>query len=226
AAKKLNGLAPGYLAAIAKELQIPINPPLQKGGAGAVFVNFSSDYVFDGERKEGYKEGDCPNPISKYGQTKLIGEREVAEVGGKYYIIRLQKLFGRPSSSQAAKKSFFEIILDLAKTKESLDLVDEELSNFTYAPDLAKQIKYLVENNLPFGIYHITNEGAPQTWYGAAKILFEMVGNIKIKLNPVSSDKFPRPAKRPKYTILINTKLPPLRPWPEALKEFLKQRIL
>jgi dTDP-4-dehydrorhamnose reductase len=210
-AKKINGLAPGYLAQIAKDLN-------------AFFVQYSSDYVFDGEKKEGYREDDAPHPISKYGESKLIGEREVAENGEKYYIIRLQKLFGRPGTSSGAKKSFFEMMLELAKTKEELELVDEELANFTYAPDLAVQIKYLIENNLPFGIYHIINEGAPVTWFGAARVLFELTGNSKIRLKPIGSDKFSRPAKRPKYTILLNTKLPPLRPWPEALKEFLRNK--
>lgn len=207
-AKALNGSAPGYLAQIAKKL-------------GAVFVHYSSDYVFDGRKQEGYRENDLVSPISSYGRSKLLGEQEVKKAGGKYYIIRLQKLFGRPGQSENAKKSFFETMLFLAETKKELEVVDEELANFTYAPDLAKQTKYIVENNLVSGIYHITNEGAPATWFGAAKALFELTDQ-DIKLIPVPAEKFPRPAKRPKYSILINTKLPPLRPWPEALKEFLK----
>ncbi len=209
-AKKVNGYGPGYLAETAKKL-------------GAVFVNYSSDYVFDGEKKEGYKEEDQLSPVSKYGESKALGEKEVREKSDRYYIVRLQKLFGKPAQSQTAKKSFFETMLNLAETREELDGVDEELANFTYAPDLAKQTKYLIENKLPYGVYHITNEGHPVTWYGAAKILFDITGK-KVKLNQVPSDKFsPRPAKRPKYSILLNTKLPPLRPWDEALKEFLKK---
>lgn len=302
-AKKLNGLAPGYLAKVAKEIKIPPvkgrgphgalrpNPPFTKWGKGAIFVHYSTDYVFDGEKKEGYWESDKPSPICNYGFSKLMGEQAVARVGGQYYIIRLQKLFGCPAQSAFAKKSFFEVMLELAKTKKELEVVDEELANFTYAPDLAARTKWLVETadlrgaeiprinaeiNLPtplsvrgadaeqypFGIYHITNEGAPATWYGAVKILFEIIkdchsrpvsrygvssggnpgpgsprikcgaGWVKpgmtelgdIKLTPVSADKFHRPAKRPKYSILLNTKLPSLRPWPEALKEFFANR--
>ncbi len=208
-ARKINGLAPGYLAQAAKKLD-------------AVFIHFSTDYVFDGRKKEGYQEDDKPSPISRYGRSKLLGEKKVQEAGGKFYLIRLQKLFGLPAKSAAAKKSFFETMLVLAKTKKEMQIVDEELANFTYAPDLAVRTKYLIENGLPCGIYHITNEGRPVTWYGAVKILFELTGKKDIRMIPVPAEKFPRPAKRPKYTVLLNTKLPPLRPWPEALKEFLK----
>ncbi len=287
-AKKLNGLAPGYLAKIAKGIKIPPacqrlsvamaggpNPlaslpplaslafggerersgPFTKWRKGAIFVHYSTDYVFDGEKKEGYLESDKPSPICNYGFSKLMGEQAVARVGGQYYIIRLQKLFGCPALSAGAKKSFFDVMLELAKTKKELEVVDEELANFTYAPDLAARTKWLVEggdNNInsphpnpflrkereksslpfllqrrgssPYGIYHITNEGNPVTWFGAAKVLFEIAGVNDVNLIPVSASRFPRPAKRPKYSILLNTKLPPLRPWPEALKEFLANR--
>lgn len=210
-AKKLNGLAPKFLAQAAKNL-------------GAIFVHYSTDYVFDGQKEGGYKENDEPSPISNYGISKLMGEQEVKKVGGKYYIIRLQKLFGRPALSAGAKKSFFEIMLALAESKKELEVVDEELANFTYAPDLAERTKWLVEHDFSPGIYHITDEGAPATWYGAAKVLFEIAGVNDVNLIPVSASRFPRPAKRPKYSILLNTKLPPLRPWPEALKEFLGKK--
>lgn len=215
-AKKINGFAPGYLAKAAKK-------------NNAIFVHFSTDYVFDGEQKADYKENDSPSPISNYGRSKLLGETEVQKAGGRFYLIRLQRLFGSPVGlrprgsvkSANAKKSFFEVMLKLAREKKELEIVDEELANFTFAPDLAQRTKYLIENNFPFGIYHIVNEGRPVTWFGAAKILFELTGK-NIKLISVPSSKFPRPAKRPKYSILLNTKLPPLRCWTEALKENLK----
>ncbi len=209
-AEKINGWAPGYLAQVAKEL-------------GAISVHYSSDYVFDGENKDGYREDAVPSPISNYGRSKLLGEQEVARVGGQAYIIRLQKLFGMSAQSVSAKKSFFETMLELAKAKKEIEVVDEELANFTYAPDLAEKTKDIIEKNFPYGIYHITNEGMPVTWYGAVKILFDMAGIDNVKLIPVSADKFPRHARRPKYSVLLNTKLPVLRPWNEALKEFLEE---
>ncbi len=207
-AKRINGLAPGYLASAAREI-------------GAIVVHYSTDYVFDGNNPEGYHELSVPNPISKYGASKYLGEIELQRHGEKYYLIRLQKMFGKPSDNPNAKKSFFETMLNLAKTQDVIKVVDDEFSNFTYAPDLAGRTKFLLENQLPFGIYHITNEGAPVTWYGAAKILFELACITHVRLIPVSPEEFPRPAKRPKYSILINTKLEPLRSWPNALKEFL-----
>lgn len=214
-AKELNGLAPGYLAREAKRL-------------GAVLVHYSTDYVFDGQKEEGYREADPPSPISNYGWSKLLGEKQIQEAGGHYYLIRLQKLFGWPAQSISAKKSFFYQMLSLAKNRlalppdqRKLEVVDEELGNFTYAPDLAARTRWLLGSGQPGGLYHITNEGAPATWYGAAEILFEVAGLDGLRLIPVPADKFPRPARRPKYSVLLNTKLAPLRPWPEALKEFL-----
>ena len=102
-------------------------------------------------------------------------------------------------------------------------MVDEELANFTYAPDLAVRVKEIIESKKPFGIYHVINEGEPVTWYGAAKKLFAMVEKEDIKLNAVGPEDYPRPAKRPKYSVLLNTKLKPLRPWEEALAEFLRE---
>lgn len=212
-AKKINGFAPGYLGKAASKV-------------GAIMVHFSTDYVFDGKNPNGYDESSIPNPISKYGESKYLGEMELKRHTERYYLIRLQKMFGKPSENPNAKKSFFEIMLSLAKKQEIIEVVDDELSNFTYAPDLAMRTKFLIENELPFGIYHITNEGAPVTWYGAAKILFELANIKGVKLVPVPSEAFPRAAKRPKFSILINTKLEPLRSWPEALKEFLSAQHL
>ncbi|HOP84875.1 MAG TPA: dTDP-4-dehydrorhamnose reductase [Syntrophorhabdaceae bacterium] len=207
-AKRINGMAPGYLADAASKIR-------------AIIVHYSTDYVFDGNSPDGYDELSSPNPISKYGESKYMGEMELQRHSEKYYLIRLQKMFGKPSNNPNAKKSFFETMLNLAKKQDAIKVVDDELSNFTYAPDLAGRTKYLIDKALPFGIYHITNEGMPVTWYGAAKILFELAGIKNVKLIPVSPDEFPRPAKRPKYSILINTKLEPLRSWPYALEEFL-----
>lgn len=206
-AKKLNGLAPGYLAEAAAKID-------------AILIHYSSDYVFGGEKKDGYAEGDEPEPISKYGETKLMGERAITKYNNsKYYIIRTSKLFGPKGESEAAKDSFFDVMLKITKEKDEVDVVNEEVSCFTYTPDLARATKNLVENKKEYGIYHIVNFGSC-TWHEAAKELFK-IAKIDIKVNPVSSDKFPRPAKRPKYSVLLNTKLGAMRDWREALKEYL-----
>jgi len=208
-AEKINVEAVGYLVEACLE-------------TGAVLVQYSSDYVFAGDKKEGYKEDDEPNPINKYGETKLAGEQEVIKKSGqglKYYLIRTSKLFGPKAESEGAKPSFFDLMLDLAKKKKELDVVNEEVSGFTYTPDLARATKKLLESDKGYGIYHITNVGRA-TWYETAIELFKITGK-KIKINPVSGDKFPRPAKRPSYSVLINTKFDRQRDWKDALREYL-----
>ncbi|MBU0648051.1 dTDP-4-dehydrorhamnose reductase [Patescibacteria group bacterium] len=212
-AKLLNGYAPGNLAEIAQEI-------------GAIFVHYSTDYVFNGSPdKQEFIENDEPNPISNYGRSKLLGEQQVQAKGDKYYIIRLSKLFGKPALSKESKRSFFDIMLELgkkmAKENKELKVVNEEVSCFTYAPDLAQTTKEIIETNQPYGIYHITNSKAC-TWYEAAHELFALT-KINVNLKAVTSDEFPRPAKRPKFSVLKNTKLSPLRNYKEALKEYLSE---
>lgn len=211
-AKKINGEAVGYLAEAALR-------------NNSIIIHFVSDYVFDGKKIDGYTETDKTNPINKYGESKEIGEKEIITRSGKglkWYLIRTSKLFGPKGESEVSKESFFDLMLRLEKEKDSFNLVhNEEISCFTYTIDLAKEIEKIIKGKFPFGIYHIVNE-EPASWYEAAKYLFELKNLDVNKLKSVSSAKYPRPARRPKYSILLNTKLPPLRSWKEALKDYLK----
>ncbi|MFH0930097.1 MAG: dTDP-4-dehydrorhamnose reductase [Candidatus Moraniibacteriota bacterium] len=206
-AKKINGYGPGILAKICKGKEIPL-------------VHYVSDYVFDGEKGE-YAESDKPNPISNYGRSKLLGEEEIPKNTDKFWIIRTSKLFGKPGSSPMSKKSFFDTMIALGKDNSVLKIVDEEKSCFTYTPDLALETKKILEEKIPFGIYHVVNEGAC-TWYEAACELFKLA-KMDVEVIPVSSSEFPRPAKRPHSSVLLNTKLKPLRDYKKALKEYLKE---
>ncbi len=207
-AKNINGEAVGNLARICKVNNI-------------TFVHYSSDYVFKGDNRDGYKEDDKLDPVNKYGETKAVGENQLLNIGGKFYIIRLSKLFGKPAASVGAKKSFVDQMIWLATEggKTHLDLVDEEVGCITYAPDVAKLTYSIIADQKPFGIYHGANSGVC-SWYEWAKEVFKLK-NINIDTAPVSGDKFPRPAKRPMYSELLNTKLPKQRSWEEALKEYL-----
>lgn len=207
-AKNINGEAVGNLARICKASNI-------------TFVHYSSDYVFKGDNRDGYKEEDRIDPVNKYGETKAIGENQLLNIGGKFYLIRLSKLFGKPAASVGAKKSFVDTMLWLATEggKTHLDLVDEEIGCITYAPDLAKLTFEIINQQKPFGIYHGSNSGVC-SWYEWAKEVFKLK-NINIEIAPVSGDKFPRSAKRPMYSELINTKLLTQRRWEDALKEYL-----
>lgn len=211
-AKMLNGAAVGYLADVALKLD-------------AVLVHFVSDYVFSGDKKEGYSEADQTRSISRYGDTKIMGEEEInkrVKQGLKYYLIRTSKLFGPRGTGETTKESFFDLILRLSKEQKEFKMVhNEEIGCFTYTLDLARVLKDLLEADEPYGIYHIGNEG-PASWYDAAKYLFMLKGIKDVKLIPVSSSDYQRPAKRPKYSVLLNTKLPKLRSWQEALREYLQ----
>jgi len=210
-AEKINGLAVGYLADASIKIQ-------------ALLVHYSSNYIFDGNNKEGYNEDSTPKPINKYGETKLLGEKEILKRNKlKYYIIRTSKLFGEKGSSGAAKDNFFDIMLNLSKSQRDIKTVDDELSNFTYAPDLAKFTSDLIKNKYQSGIYHAVNE-QPCTWHEGAKTLFDIIDK-NVNLIPVNSGEFSRPAKRPKYGILLNNKVPKLRNYEDALREFIKLKI-
>jgi dTDP-4-dehydrorhamnose reductase len=208
---KINGEAVGYLVEAAARV-------------GAFFVHYSTDYVFRGDRKDGYTEDDAPDPQSVYAKSKLEGEKVVLKHLGQncesfFYLIRTSRLFGPAGVGDGAKKSFVDVMLKLGREKKELDLVDEEVSSPTYVLDLARSTHELIESGASAGIYHRINFGAC-TWYEWAKKIFEL-SNLKVKLNPVLANKFPRPALRPEFSELLNTKLPNLRGWEESLAEYL-----
>jgi len=220
-ATKVNGVSPGYLAEASKDV-------------GAIFVHYSTDYVFDGTKQEGYSEDDEPGgftrqgagPINFYGESKLAGESAVHKVGGDYYIIRTSWLYGTDG------KNFVETILQLAQEINNISVVNDQHGKPTFSLDLARRTKEIIEGKKDFGIYHITNEPAT-TWYDFAKEIIKQGGEIikkgsdpewSVSVMSCSSTKFPRPAKRPQYSILKNTKLPLMRPWQEALREYLSLR--
>lgn len=208
-AYKLNVAAVGNIAAACKELGIPL-------------VHFSTNYVFDGKTGE-YREDDEPNPQSIYGKTKHQGEIELAKQTDKYYLVRTAVLFGPKGVSDLSKKSFVEIMLDLANKKEVVRAVNDEINSLTYASDLAMAVKQLLDDKKPFGVYHIVNSGQA-SWYTFAKEIFRLVKK-DVDLIPVPAAEFARKATRPAKSVLINTKLPILRPWQAALAEFLTNKL-
>jgi len=208
-AYSLNAEFPGRLADIALAI-------------GATLIHFSTDYVFSGtaEKRE-FNENDTPNPVNKYGESKFAGEREIEKRGQdglRYYLIRTSKLFGPQGASPQAKASFFDIMLNLAQDKKEITVVNEELSCFTYTADLAEATKRLWELDVPYGIYHLVNEG-PCTWYEAAEELFHLA-KAKVILRPIRSENLLRAARRPKFSVLQNTKVKKMRSWRVALKDY------
>ncbi len=223
---------------------------------GARLVHYSTDYVFDGKNPDGYKEDSEPNPISAYGQSKFAGEQMILMTafhnsgkgcGGcnaghgcgkikvmkplNYYIIRSSWLYGKSGPLtprlQRVKKNFVDTMLALAEKMPALKVVSDQYGSPTYAPDLAKATKFLIEKKFPSGIYHFTDKTSKKgiSWYDFAKEIFK-IKKIKVTVKPATTKEFYKGnknylAKRPKYSMLINTKLPPARDWKEALKEYL-----
>jgi dTDP-4-dehydrorhamnose reductase len=205
AAIALNGSFPGRLAQLSAELDVPL-------------VHYSTNYVFDGVQGE-YDEAARPAPLSVYGRSKHRGEQLIAESGGTYYIVRTAVLFGPKGASDLSKKSFVDLMLDLSAKRDTIQAVSDEINSITYAPDLAAATRDLLANAPPAGIYHVANAGGV-SWFDFAREIFRIAGR-QVTVVPVPSTHFPRKATRPAKAILLNTKLPPHRPWQAALEEFL-----
>src|ERR1035437_1057312 len=185
---------------------------------GVPLVHYSTNYVFDGARGA-YRESYAPGPLSAYGRSKWHGEQLLAEVGGRWYVVRTAVMFGPKGESELSKNSLVEIMLDLAAKRDTIEAVADEVNSVTYSADLAAGTRGLLEAAPPAGIYHVTNRGAA-SWYDFAREIFRIAGKSTTVL-PVPSTRFPRMAKRPARAVLLNTLLPPLRPWQEALADFL-----
>jgi dTDP-4-dehydrorhamnose reductase len=185
---------------------------------GARVVYLSTDYVFDGKKTEPYLETDLPHPLSVYGQSKLKGEEYLQEQVRNFLIIRTQWLYGRHG------RNFVSAILRQAREKPVLSIVDDQTGSPTYTVDLARAIASLLRRGSQ-GIFHVANQGAC-TWHTFGQTILKFSGTDGISVKPISSKALGRPAIRPSYSVLDTQKVRreagmSLRPWPEALKEFL-----
>ena len=202
-----NGTAVGYLAQASQAI-------------GARIIHISTDYIFDGNKGSAYVEDDKPNPLSVYGQSKLVGEHELKRYTDNYTIIRTQWMFGEHGNN------FVETIVRLARETAELKVVDDQFGSPTYTRDVAGIIKWFVEHDQVKGqVFHFSNEGIVSRFTFAQEIL--KLAGIKILLVPVATSAFPRPAKRPHNTALDKAKIKQvtgaiIRPWLEALYEYLK----
>ncbi|MBE2940080.1 dTDP-4-dehydrorhamnose reductase [Anoxybacillus flavithermus] len=188
---------------------------------GAKICYISTDYVFDGNSTVPYREYDQTNPLGVYGKSKLVGEELTKSLCSRYFIVRTAWVYGEFG------QNFVKTMLKLAKEKEELGVVNDQIGSPTYTVDLARFVIELVQTE-KFGIYHTTNDGFC-SWYEFAKAVFEE-SNIDVKLYPITTEQFPRPAARPKYSVLDNFSMEvngfvKLRHWREALREFLRNNV-
>lgn len=200
---EVNNKAVGYLAQACKKID-------------AILIHYSTDYIFNGEEKEGYRENyNKIEPVNYYGEAKALAEKNIKRNLDKYYIIRTSWLFGKGG------KNFVDTMLSLAQKMDKLKVVNDQHGKPTYTIDLAERTKEIIETPEDFGIYHVTNENET-TWHEFALEIFKQAKK-KIKVDPCTSEEFPTKAKRPHYSSLINTKLLKMRSWREALKDYLKK---
>ncbi|MBK8599402.1 MAG: dTDP-4-dehydrorhamnose reductase [Flavobacterium sp.] len=180
-------------------------------------LHVSTDFVFDGEKNVPYLESDPANPTGIYGVSKRNGEIEIERSMSKYFIVRTSWLYS--DFGQNFKKT----MLRLAKEKESLSVVNDQIGSPTNARDLAAVlIEILKSRSENYGIYHFSNKGYT-SWYGFAKKIFE-VNHVSIDLKGISTSGYPTLAKRPKYSVLDTSKIEKefnisIRSWEEALQK-------
>ena len=212
----VNAVAPGILAKTAREL-------------GAVFMHFSTDYVFDGTKTTPYLETDVPNPLNRYGVSKLEGEKAVAAEGGCWLTLRTSWVYSN------RRESFVGKVLEWSRKNPTLRVVDDQISNPTWARMLAEAAALLIARAGadPFqslqeasGVYHLAGSGSCSRFEWAQEILKldpDPASRLAQEIVPAKSSEFPTPAQRPLYSVLdcskfertFDLKLPD---WREALR--------
>ena len=195
------------------------NVALAAAELGAKLVHISTDYVFDGSKRTPYTEGDRPNPLGVYGNSKLHAEKFVELISGKYYILRTSWLYGRTGSNFVTK------MISLGKQKEELSVVSDQYGSPTYTLDLARFIEHLMQTDC-YGLYHVSNRGYCSR-HAFAQAIFQSLNWNHIRLVPISSAGFAAAAQRPEYSVFDDSAirlnhLPRLRHWKDALHDFLQ----
>lgn len=194
------------------------------------FIYLSTDFVFDGRKNLPYKEEDKTAPLNVYGMTKLESEREVMKLK-KYIIIRTSWLYGKNG------RNFVDTVLEIANKKKKLRVVNDQIGSPTYVKDLSGAIKAILEklesSNQEFpdsswGIFHISNKGAV-SWFDYAKEILKLMGFSDTEIVAIKSSQLNRPAKRPSFSVLDNSKFEKkinfsMRLWKEALSEYLNEK--
>ena len=184
---KLNADAVGYLAKAAEASE-------------AEFIQISTDYVFDGTAHIPYQETapTCPNSV--YGHTKLVGEQNALTFCTRSMVIRTAWLYSTFGNN------FVKTMIRLGKERESLGVIFDQVGTPTYARDLARAIYAAIRQGVTPGVYHFSNEGVC-SWYDFTKAIHRLAGIKDCKVNPLHTEEYPTPAKRPHYSVLDKTKI-------------------
>jgi dTDP-4-dehydrorhamnose reductase len=194
----------------------PRNLAVATAEVGARVLHVSTDYVFNGSSERPYHEYDEPDPLSVYAHSKLAGERGVASLNPRHYIVRTAWLFDEHGNNPVNR------MIARAEAGE-VRAVNDQFGSPTYAPHLADAIARLI-NTDAFGIYHFAGGGGT-SWFELTCTVFREAG-VDADILPVSAAEFPRPAKRPRYSVLTSIQEPRivLPPWSDGVKEFAAAR--
>jgi dTDP-4-dehydrorhamnose reductase len=200
-ARTLNATAPGAIAQAAQEV-------------GALMVHYSTDYVFDGSGERPWQEDDATGPLSVYGRTKLEGEQLVQAAGADHAIVRTAWLFG------PGGRNFVDTMRRLGAERDELQVVADQIGCPTYTGHLAEALLTIAEHRLT-GIHHAAGGGAC-SWFDLALATFEATGT-RVRVTPVTTEAFPRPAARPAWSVLGSERPDAVRlpDWREGLRAHL-----
>lgn len=220
-AHQINAIAPEELAKAAKD-------------CGAVLLHLSTDYVFDGQQNQPYQPHMSPNPLGMYGQSKQAGELAIQSLTPRHLILRTAWVYGA-----MGKGNFVKTMLRLGAERETLRVVYDQIGSPTWARDIARTVIALLTQTEEatfdaFGTYHYTNSGIA-SWYDFAVAIFEEARVLGYPLRltqvqPITSDQYPTPAKRPAYSVLANEKLAQqlgqtAPHWRTSLRQMLKENL-
>jgi dTDP-4-dehydrorhamnose reductase len=194
-------------------------------GSGIVF--YSTDYVFGGqdrERNNPYEEEDSPHPLSVYGASKVAGEQLVMQANARHLVVRSAGLYGTTTSRKGW--TFPELMLNKARTDGSVCVVTDQVLSPTFTADLARKTRELIEHDAA-GLFHLTNAGEC-SWFEFARESFDLAG-VEAEMEPISTAQMQQRARRPSYSALATTRLEevglnPMRPWEEALSDYLQTK--
>jgi dTDP-4-dehydrorhamnose reductase len=208
AAFEINGTAVGEIARLCRENNCRL-------------IHISTDYVFNGTTADPLKESDAVDPVNAYGESKLLGEQLALQNDPQSIIIRTSWVYS------AYGKNFVKTMLRLMKEKESIGVVNDQVGSPTYAADLARAILQIITSGKwVAGIYNFSNEGVI-SWFDFAVEIKKLTGASCI-VNPITTDRFPTPARRPAYSVLDKAKIQrtlniPLKNWKESLRTCLEK---
>ena len=198
----LNTFYPKYLAELSNE-------------KGFLLFHFSTDAVFNDDKQDFHLESDPVSPLNVYGLSKYGGDCFIRAIAERYYIIRVSLLFGQSTNSF----QFVEKMLKrIRQGADVLEIADDIVLSPSYTVDVALEVKRLLEGSLPYGLYHVANEGKASLF----EFITELVGRLHpdVGIERVSSRAFPTLGIKNSFTPLTSEKLPPLRPWAEAVKAY------